>query len=250
MMIEVSTEIFANIECLHATPAGKRDEPLPTILFYHGFTSSKEVYSYFGVALAQAGFRVILPDAALHGSRYNGDTETRLSAFWDILKSNIDELPLLEAALRQQNLVASGRLAVAGASMGGMTALGAMARYSHLASVACLMGSGYFMSLSHTLFPPLAVTTPEQKKTFAARMAPLAEYDVSQQLEKLADRPLLVWHGEADEVVPAAESVRLEKALREAKLDARLTFLTEKGIGHRITPPALEAVAAFFQHHL
>lgn len=247
-MIEISTETFAGIECLHATPAGKQQTPLPTILFWHGFTSSKEVYAYFAVELAKAGFRVVLPDADMHGSRYNGDAELRLTRFWDILKSNIDEVKPLEVAL--QHLIAEGRFAVAGASMGGMTALGAMARYNHITSVACMMGSGYFISLSQTLFPPLVATTPEQKKELAEKLAPLAEYDVSQQLEKLADRPLLIWHGEADEVVPAAESARLEKALREATLDAKLMYITEKGIGHRITPPALSATAAFFKDHL
>ncbi|WP_380184093.1 esterase [Kalamiella sp. sgz302252] len=247
-MIEVSTEFFAGIECLHAAPAGKSAQPLPTVIFWHGFASSKEVYSYFGVALAQAGFRVILPDADMHGARYNDDSELRLTRFWEILKSNIDEAPLLEAALRQQNLIEGTRIAAAGASMGGMTALGAMARYPQFTCVACLMGSGYYMSLAHTLFPPLASDAPEE--AFAQRIAPLAAYEVSHQLEKLADRPLLVWHGEADEVVPAAESLRLERALKEAKLDARLTFLTEPGVGHRITPLALEAATAFFKRHL
>lgn len=249
-MIEIATESFAGISCLHATPAGKRHTPLPTILFWHGFTSSKEVYAYFAVELAQAGFRVVMPDADMHGSRYNGDTEVRLTRFWEILRSNIDEVPLIEGALREQDLIEEGRFAVGGASMGGMTALGSMARYSHLACVACMMGSGYFTSLSQTLFPPLVAKTAEQKKALLERLAPLADYDVSPRLEKLADRPLLVWHGEADEVVPAAESVRLEKAMREAKLDANLTYIVESGIGHRITPPALTATAAFFKHHL
>ncbi len=40
-MIELTTETLAGIECLHATPAGQRHQPLPTVLFYHGFTSSK-----------------------------------------------------------------------------------------------------------------------------------------------------------------------------------------------------------------
>lgn len=65
-MIELTTETLAGIECLHATPAGQRHQPLPTVLFYHGFTSSKEVYAYFAVALAQAGFRAVMPDAELH----------------------------------------------------------------------------------------------------------------------------------------------------------------------------------------
>ena len=249
-MIEITTETYAGINCLQATPAGKRHDPLHTVLFYHGFTSSKEVYAYFGVALAQAGFRAVLPDADMHGARYNGDTEYRFSHFWEILRSNIDEVPQLEAALRQNNLVAGQRIAVAGASMGGMTALGALARNPHFASAACMMGSGYFTSLCQTLFPPLVAKTPDQKKEFADRTAPLADYDVSSRLETIADRPLLLWHGEADEVVPLAESVRLEKALREATLDTNLTYITEKGIGHRITPPALDAFVAFFKHHL
>jgi len=249
-MIELATENLAGIECIHAAPAGQRQARLPTVLFYHGFTSSKEVYSYFAVALAQAGFRVIMPDADMHGARYNGDTELRMTHFWDILKKNIDEVALLDATLRENDWVADERFAVAGASMGGMTALGAMARYPQIHSVACLMGSGYFMQLSHTLFPPMVARTPEQKETFAARLAPLAPYDPSEQLDKLSNRPLLLWHGEADEVVPFAETVRLEKALREAGLDQQMTSLSEKNIGHKITPSALTALVSFFKHHL
>ena len=249
-MIELNTELLAGIECIHAAPAGLRQTRLPTVVFYHGFTSSKEVYSYFAVALAQAGFRAVLPDADMHGARYNGDTEKRQNHFWDILKRNIDEVPLIEAALREKDLIAPDRFALAGASMGGMTALGAMARYPQLQSVACMMGSGYFMQLSHTLFPPLTAHTPEQKQEFARRMAPLAEYDPCQQLAALANRPLLLWHGEADEVVPFAETVRLETALREQALDGQFTSLSEKHIGHKITPSALKALVSFFKHHL
>lgn len=249
-MIELATESFAGIECLHAAPAGKRHQPLPTVVFWHGFTSSKEVYAYFAVALAQAGIRAILPDADMHGARFNGDSEQRLFHLWDIVKCNIDELPALEAALQAQGLTEAGRFGVAGASMGGMTALGAMARYPHLRCVASMMGSGYFMSLSHTLFPPLTVRSAADKTAFEARMAPLAEYEVSQHLDAIANRPLLIWHGEADDVVPAAESARLVTALRDTQRDSHLTYITEKGIGHKITPPALTALTSFFLHHL
>ncbi|MFU9137033.1 esterase [Erwinia tasmaniensis] len=248
-MIELSAETFTGIDCLHATPSGQQDHPLPTVIFYHGFTSSKEVYAYFAVALAQAGFRVVMPDASQHGARYDGDAQARLGHFWGILKTTIDELPALEAALREKGLIDKDRLAVAGASMGGMTAIGAMTRYPHLSCVACLMGSGYFMSLSHHLFPPLAANN-EQPSEVEAQVAPLAACDVSHQLEKIADRPLLVWHGDADELVPAAESVRLASALREAKIDRHLTFIIEQGVGHRITPLALAETVAFFRSHL
>lgn len=49
--------------------SGKR-YPVTVRDFYHGFTSSSLVYSYFAVALAQAGLRVIMPDAPDHGSRF------------------------------------------------------------------------------------------------------------------------------------------------------------------------------------
>ncbi|MGK3144191.1 esterase [Pantoea sp. C2G6] len=249
-MIELTTETLAGIECLHATPAGQRHSRLPTVLFYHGFTSSKEVYAYFAVALAQAGFRAVMPDAELHGARYQGDAATRLRRFWEILKQNIDELPQLEAALRAADLIEGERFGVAGASMGGMTALGAMARYPQIHSVACMMGSGYFMQLSQSLFPPLEAVTPEQQAQFAARMAPLAEYDPCNHLEALANRPLLLWHGEADEVVPYAESQRLERALRDSGQAHHLTSLAEEQIGHKITPSALTALVRFFEQQL
>lgn len=72
-MIEIETRQLAGIPVLHAVPAGKRECSLPCIIFYHGFTSSSLVYSYFAVALAQAGFRVVMPDAPDHGARFKSD---------------------------------------------------------------------------------------------------------------------------------------------------------------------------------
>lgn len=249
-MIEIQTDHFAGNEALHAFPAGKGQQPLPCVVFYHGFTSSKLVYSYFAVALAQAGFRVIMPDAPDHGARFSGNAERRLRQFWQILQGNLEEFAALRDALHQSNLIEENRLAVGGASMGGMTALGIMTRHPEVRCVASLMGSGYFTSLARTLFPPLEVTNAAQQETFDAILAPLAKWEVTDQLERVADRPLLLWHGEADDVVPAAESFRLRQALADEQRDARLTTLWEAGVAHRITPQALEATVGFFSRHL
>lgn len=113
-MIELETRHLAGIEILHATPAGQRDQPLPTVVFYHGFSSSKLVYSYFAVALAQAGIRVVMPDARDHGARFNGDATARLGQFWQILHSNLLEFDALQKALYAEGLIIDGRLAVGG----------------------------------------------------------------------------------------------------------------------------------------
>ncbi len=55
-----------------------------------------------------------------------------------------------------------------------MTALGIMTHHPELNSVACLMGSGYFRSLSQTLFP-----SPDFD------VDSLNEWDVSHQLASL-----------------------------------------------------------------
>lgn len=243
-MIELQTQRLGDHEILHAFPAGKGEQPLPTVVFYHGFTSSKLVYSYFAVALAQAGFRVVMPDAPDHGARFAGDEEARLGQFWQILHGNLVEFAALRDALYQAGLVAENRLAVAGASMGGMTALGIMTRHPEVKSVACLMGSGYFTSLAKTLFPP------REQDDVNAVLAPLAEWEVTHALPKLADRPLFLWHGEADDVVPAGETFRLQQALIREGLDKNLTCRWEAGVRHRITPTALDATVAFFRQHL
>lgn len=84
-MIEIETRQLAGIPVLHAVPAGKPECSLPCIIFYHGFTSSSLVYSYFAVALAQAGFRVVMPDAPDHGARIKA-IQVRMHRFWHILQ--------------------------------------------------------------------------------------------------------------------------------------------------------------------
>lgn len=55
-MIEIESRELADIPVLHAYPVGQKDTPLPCVIFYHGFTSSSLVYSYFAVALAPGWF--------------------------------------------------------------------------------------------------------------------------------------------------------------------------------------------------
>lgn len=237
-MIELEVRNLGGSEVLHACPQGKIDAALPCIIFYHGFTSSKLVYSYFAVALAQAGCRVVMPDASDHGARYCGDEAQRMQRFWPILVSNFHEFSALRDAIIREGWLADGRLAVGGASMGGMTALGLIARYGDIKCAASLMGSGYFTTLSRHLFP-----SPDCP-------AELSAWDAGTRPEKFADRPLLLWHGEEDDVVPAAESYRLQQALMQQGASTRLICQWQQGVRHRITPEALDATVAFFQHYL
>ncbi len=155
------------------------------MIFYHGFTSSSLVYSYFAVALAQAGLRVIMPDAPDHGSRFSGDAARRLNQFWQILLQSMQEFTTLRAAIAEENWLRDDRLAVGGASMGAMTALGITARHPTVKCTASMMGSGYFTSLARSLFPPLIPETAAQQNEFNNIVAPLAEWEATNHRNNL-----------------------------------------------------------------
>jgi fermentation-respiration switch protein FrsA (DUF1100 family) len=70
-------------------------------------------------------------------------------------------------------------------------------------------------------------------------------WDVSQQLATLASRPLLLWHGDEDDVVPPGD-LPLAAGAAAKRLADNLTCLWQKGVRHRITPEALAATVAFF----
>ena len=77
--------------------------------------------------------------------RFTGDEQARLGQFWPILHGSLTEFSGLRDALYDAGLVADNRLAVAGASMGGMTALGIMTHHPEVRSVACLMAPATYV---------------------------------------------------------------------------------------------------------
>ena len=249
-MILMTEDTIDGIPAIHAAPMAQMDQALPTIFFFHSYRASKELVSFFGYMLAVVGFRVILPEAHMHGARFDGDDTVRLTSFWDILKRSIDELPLYRNHYAEKGLIADGRVGVAGTSMGGFAALGCMARYEWVRAVASYMGSGYYLDLSRTLYPPLGVCNADTEAQHAQRMAPMAAYDISRQLEKLANRPLFIWHGEQDEMVPFAESARLRADLAARGLSANLEFVSDPVATHKVTMDAASAGVRFFSAHL
>src|SRR5699024_10431306 len=93
------------------------EEALPTLIYFHGFTSAKEHNLPFAYLLAKEGYRVILPDSKLHGERETNisATEKQLS-FWDIVLKNVTELKEIKQFLDQEGLLLNNRIGVAGTS--------------------------------------------------------------------------------------------------------------------------------------
>lgn len=249
-MITITLDDIAGIPAIHAAPAARVHEPLPTIFFFHGYRSSKELSSFFAVMLAQAGFRAVLPEADMHGVRYDGDDNRRLHYFWDILLRNIEELPLYREHYEARGLIVPGCIGVGGSSMGGFAALGCMARYPWIRAVASYMGSGFFMDLSRQVFPPLRRFDASTREAHWRRMDALRPYDIANQLDRLADRPLFVWHGGRDEIVPVGESLRLQDALTRMGAEQKLEMSIDLDAEHKITMASAVLGIEFFKRHL
>ncbi|WP_120508549.1 esterase [Rahnella bruchi] len=245
-MVEMYEENVEGIQVIHAVPAGQYQQQLPTIFFYHGFLSSKEIYSYFGYTLAQVGFRVILPDALMHGARAEKDDARTVANFWGILQNNIDELAVLKDVFVGRGLADPLRLGVGGVSMGGMTTMAALVKFPWVKAAANLMGSGYFARLSNHLFPAFNAGGIVQRDVFEREVAPLLSLDIGGKTALIADIPLFVWHGEEDDVVPFAESQRLREELADSGADTHLTFIAEPGAKHKVSVHALKEATAFF----
>lgn len=67
----------------------------------------------------------------------------------------------------------------------GNDGIGGFARYPWIRVAADFMGSGYFTSLAHSLFPPRDAGREISQQAFERRLAPLADYELTHQLEKL-----------------------------------------------------------------
>lgn len=244
-MIELHEDNHRGIAFLEAVPAGARDRKLPTLFVLHSFGVSKELVSFFGLMGAQRGLRVILPEAPGHGARAMDPTE-RLSRFWPIVCDYVDELAELHRALTPR---IAGRVAVAGTSMGAFAALAAAARHDFVAATAAYMGSGYFRDAARTIFPPLGRWSPDLAARHDAALSRIAEYDPAERLTALAQKPLYLWHGGRDDVVPVADSLRLaDDLMRLGATDLRVEI--DPGGGHRVTDLAARNGLDFLAHAL
>ncbi|MBC6134793.1 esterase [Listeria booriae] len=250
-MIQVEHKWIKEIPVLHIFDETRASEQLPTVFFYHGFQSQKELYLSYGYLLAQRGMRVILPDAAMHGERHGAESDTEQAIyFWDTVRGNIDELPQLVETLNKEGLVDMSRLAVGGFSMGAITSYGMLAQYEWLKVGVCLAGSSYYEHFARALADGVAKQGMEFPYDVDERISELAPYDLSAQLTKLKNRPLMVWHGKEDDVVPFAYSEKLYEALVEEDMSDNVAFMVDEKAKHKITIEGMLAAVGFLEEKL
>lgn len=239
VMIQITKEQIDMIPMLHVVLTEKRDERLPTVIYYHGFTSEKDSSLTLAYKLAERGIRTILPDSLYHGERKEAISDEQLHlSFWDIVVQNIKELPKIVTYLENKQLLERENIGIGGTSMGAITTYGALKTYDWIKTAATFMGTPQLKTFATMLIEQINKTEPgsitdEKKREVLKKIAP---YDISNDSKTLNERPLFIWHGDEDPVVPFEHDLHFyEQIKHEYKTQDHLLFLREKNRGHHVS---------------
>jgi fermentation-respiration switch protein FrsA (DUF1100 family) len=226
------------IPCIRLVPKIK-GKSFSTIIFYHGWSSTKENQRFRGFILSNLGYQVIIPDAIYHGERnpidYNSDNAAK--HFWRVILNNIEESDTLVEELINKYDANPDNIAVVGHSMGGFTSAGVFTHNKNIKTSVILNGSLNW-KMSNTIFlKKLTPDTVEEKNL-------IEEVELSDpisNLHKLAGRPLLILHGGGDNVVSKVpQQVFYEKIKPLYKDKTKIKMIEYPDLGHFVTTNMLE----------
>lgn len=249
----VKEENWSNIPLLHIVDETMENSKLPTVIFLHGFTSAKEHNLHYAYNIAKKGFRVLLPDAHLHGVRDEGLDEVQLSLrFWEIVLTSIEEMAVLHQELQERGVT---KIGMGGTSMGGITTLGCLTAYPWIETATVMMGAPGYVELAKAQMSQferrgfkLPITDEERKSLLDT----LAIFDMTKQRKKLNNRPVFFWHGENDTTVPFEPTFNFYNAAKKDYMDApeRFEFHSDPTAGHAVSRTGMLRAADWFASYL
>lgn len=219
------------------------------VILCHGMDSNKnsDKLVYLGRVLAKCGILTLRFDFACVGES--------TGKFEDITYSG--EVEDLRAACSFMRNRDAGKIALIGSSMGGTVALLFAAEDPDIAAIVTIAAP------AHPEAFPRRILSPEQLKQWRDRgftfyngrrlnltlLEDLDTIDVLQSARQIAC-PVLIIHGESDEVVPVEEAHELN-----ACLSGKKKLLVLKGTDHRLSDPlmmqqALTAAVDWLTEHV
>lgn len=226
-----------------------KEGPLPTIIFYHGWSSSKESQRIRGFILASLGYQVLLPDAIYHGERnplgdYGFNNATK--SFWKVILRNMEEFPIIREEIIKRYDGDPERIGVTGHSMGGFTAAGIFTHNPDLKALVVLNGSCSWENFNEG-FEDL-VERDEEVKELERKVKSL---DPIKHIKYLKDRPILLLHGEGDTLVPIkGQRLFYEKAEPVYDKKDRISFIKYPNLNHFVTTNMMEDTIKWFHNFL
>lgn len=245
--MRILEETWRGIPLLHIVQESKKEESIPVVIFLHGFQSVNERNLQHAYHLARRGMRVLLPEAALHGSRSKQYGLEQMAAhFWEIVLQSIEEVGLLldEIDTRYGDV----NIGVAGTSMGGITTFGSLTKYERIDAAGSFMGSPAYVALAQGQLDYIrkkGIPLPIEEERIEQLLQLLEKYDLTKHTERLQDRPLFIWHGKMDDLVPYTLTASFVQTL-----NGDVVFRTDDEAGHKVPHKESVALAEWFARRI
>lgn len=249
------SSMIGNIPILEFTPTDKMDQPLPLVIFYHGWTNTKEDSATEAIELVKRGFRVVLPDCLMHGDRYVHNTKVADELFFKVLLQNMTEFPAIINYYVERYLIKDDYIAVSGLSMGGITSAMLLTHHPEIKAASILMGTPklltYAKLLAQQYFENSQGTEEAANDETAAQLQKLGDYlahfDLSLMPHKINQRPLLFWHAQGDPTIPHNLTEDFFEENFQQSYANHTHFVSDQAGKHKVTYLAAFRQAAFLE---
>lgn len=236
--------IVNGIPCFEIIP--ENEDIKADLLLYHGWGSHAPKQCFRAKLLAGFGYRVLVPEIALHGERGACDYNAPDSAvnFLEVLLQSIRE----GRTLIRESLSPKRSCFVVGHSLGGMIALGTAIENASLIDGFVAMNStarwceyekmmqGIFSNPSYNVL---------QTEAFLSLEAQLSSYNPKFWRQQGMDKPVLLTNGALDQTLPANFNAQF---CRESMLE-NVSQIIFSDAGHVVTDGMLFEVLAFIEKH-
>ncbi|MGX7198757.1 alpha/beta fold hydrolase [Enterococcus nangangensis] len=248
MKTQILKRHLRGIPLLEVFPEAALSQPLPLIIYYHGWQSQKELVLTQGRKLAQQGFRVLLPDSLNHGARRQKASQVPSLTFFQSIQGNLAEFPLLVAEYQRRGLILNNWLGVGGVSMGGITTSMLLTAHPEIKAGACLMGSPQPWKYLERIQERAQAEKLSLGADYPQLVSWLKYYDLSMAPEKINGRPFYLWHGTKDQRIPYIDVASFYQAIKNEPYAKRTIFVTGEGQDHLVEPDLMTDTADFFTH--
>lgn len=222
---------------------------MKTIIFYHGWATTKEAQKTRGYILANLGYQIFIPEAIYHGERghldNHYDSVEIITKFWPTVINTMHESEIILNFINDNIGVPIDKIAILGNSMGGMIAAGIVASNHEIKTAVVLNGSCNWKKTNEILKKVFKV---EKIKEIKILEDLIKEYDPITRLDELRYKNLLLQHGTDDELIDISPQEEFFDKIK--KINFNVDFIKHKRLNHLVTTNMMDHTIQWFDEYL